>query len=142
MIKANNKAELNILHHAQGSPQPDEESSTASENSNYETKNESSAPDCESVWVSNYKRHLIEYRAMDPNRRPRLPKIAYKQGLNVSLKEANEAICDDLTEQTDLEEIYLRMYCAASTTIEQSGMKINTEAKFYSSKTEIPAWLQ
>ncbi|KAL3278303.1 hypothetical protein HHI36_013636 [Cryptolaemus montrouzieri] len=83
-IKDEVEAELNILHHTQGSPQPDEESSTASEDSNNNGKNESPTPDCESVWVSNYKRHLIEYRGMDPNRRPRLPKIAYKPGLNLS----------------------------------------------------------
>ncbi|KAL3268665.1 hypothetical protein HHI36_007768 [Cryptolaemus montrouzieri] len=136
-IKDEVEAELNILHHAQGSPPPDEEPSTASEDNNYDTKNEVPAPDCESVWVSNCKRHLIECLGMDPNKLPGLPKIAYKLGLNLPLKEANEAICYDLT---NLEKIHLRMYCAALTTIEQSGLKINTEAKFYSSKTEIPAW--
>ncbi|KAL3279411.1 hypothetical protein HHI36_016922 [Cryptolaemus montrouzieri] len=48
-IKDEVEAELNILHHAQGSPQPDEEPSTAGEDNNYETKNEAPAPDCESV---------------------------------------------------------------------------------------------
>ncbi|KAL3271962.1 hypothetical protein HHI36_022431 [Cryptolaemus montrouzieri] len=104
-IKDEVEAELNIPHHAQGSPQPNEEPSTAMGYNNSEAKNEAPVPDCESVWVSNCKRHLIEYR-----------------------EEANEAICDDLTEQTDLEEIHLRVYCAASTTIEQSDLKINTEA--------------
>ncbi|KAL3266240.1 hypothetical protein HHI36_010421 [Cryptolaemus montrouzieri] len=68
------------------SAQPDEEPSTAREDNNSEAKNEVPAPDCESVWVSNYERHLIEYRGMDPNRRPKLPKMAYKPGLNLSPK--------------------------------------------------------
>ncbi|KAL3266328.1 hypothetical protein HHI36_010505 [Cryptolaemus montrouzieri] len=48
-IKDEVEAELNIQHHAQGSTQPDEEPSTASEDNNSEAKNEAPEPDCESV---------------------------------------------------------------------------------------------
>ncbi|KAL0818663.1 hypothetical protein ABMA28_008015 [Loxostege sticticalis] len=95
----------------------------------------------ETQLISQLQEVLIEYEQMDPETRPKLPKLKENKKLYRLVNLFNTNILQKFfDEDSDITHIHTLIYCSAVVISQQLGYKINTNSTRQRKKFEKPSW--
>ncbi|KAL0901581.1 hypothetical protein ABMA27_006802 [Loxostege sticticalis] len=110
-------------------------------NTQLQTEDINDANTMETQLISQLQEVLIEYEQMDPETRPKLPKLKENKKLYRLVNLFNTNILQKFfDEDSDITHIHTLLYCSAVVISQQLGYKINTNSTTQRKKFEKPSW--
>ena len=90
-----------------------------------------------------FVKSLIEYKGMDPTKRPYIPKQGTSSKLASIVQELNDTVLPQYLEKVEtFEDLHTLVYCAAVTAVQLNGAKIKDRNIAKNREEKVPRWRQ
>lgn len=94
----------------------------------------------EEEWLDKYYKYLTEFEGMNPNCRPKIPKVIFNHETSDLIRIANNSLKSSTNNTMDIETIHLHVYCVTISVIELNGQRLKKMINGKTKKQNTPAW--